>query len=91
MEKLVRKYHHTIEAKLQKEIGLLRINQKQKLNIKGGVVYILKALNDNTSVYKIGRSDDIKKKMKTYNSGNANDTIPLFILKVNDVESVENV
>lgn len=90
MEKLIRRYHETIQEKMHKEIGLLKVNQKPKSNIKGGVLYILRALNTDVTLYKIGKSGDIGKRLKTYNSGNANDVEPEFIIPVKDIESAES-
>lgn len=90
MEKLIKRYHEDIQTKMYKEIGLLKINQKPKTYVKGGVLYILRALNTDASLYKIGKTGDIKRRLATYNSGNANDVEPEFIIKVKDVESAEN-
>ncbi len=89
IEKLVRKYHQHIEDKLYKELGLLKNNQKPKVNPKKGVVYIIKALNSTTNIYKLGRTKNLKNRLKNYNSANANDIEPLFILEVNDIDKVE--
>ena len=62
--------------------GMLETNQKPKTNIKGGVIYILKALNANATLYKLGKSEDLKNRLNTYNSGNTNDVEPLFIIPV---------
>ena len=52
MEKLIKRYHLTIKDSMYKEIGLLKYNQKPKTHVKGGVVYILRALNtESTSLY----------------------------------------
>lgn len=61
---------------MYKKIGLLEINQKPKLNIKGGVIYILKALNSETTLYKLGKTKNLKNRLNTYNTGNANDVEP---------------
>ena len=90
IEKLVRKYHIHIENKLYKELGLIKKNQKPKYKIKRGIVYILRALNSDLSVYKIGRTKNLNKRLNTYNSGLANDIDLLFILEVNDIIGVEN-
>ena len=37
----------------------------------------------------LGKSTDLKKRLNTYNSGNANDIEPVFILKVDDIDKVE--
>lgn len=95
IEKLIKKYHIYIEEKLNKKINLLERNQKPKLNIKGGVIYFFKALNNvktesvEEDLYKLGKAKNIKNRFNTYNSGNANDIEPLFILEVNDIDKVE--
>lgn len=75
---------------MYKKIGLLKVNQKPKVNVKGGVIYVLRALNTEETLYKLGKSSNLKNRLKTYNSGNANNIEPVFILKVNDINTVEN-
>ena len=89
MEKLIKQYFEIIKAEMYRKIGLLEKNQKPKVNINGGVIYILKALNGDVSLYKLGKTENLKNRLNTYNSGNANDVEPLFILPVNDIDSVE--
>jgi phage anti-repressor protein len=90
MEKLIKRYFQTIKDDMYKKLGLLEVNQKPKVNVVGGVVYILKSLNTDVTLYKLGKSDDLKKRLQTYNTGNANDIEPLFILPVNDITGVED-
>lgn len=90
MEKLVKRYHTTIKDSMHKEIGLLKKNQKPKLNIKGGVLYILRALNTGVKLYKIGKTTNLKKRLNTYNSGLANEVEPEFIIPVKDIAVAEN-
>jgi phage anti-repressor protein len=90
MEKLVKRYFENIKEEMYKKIGILENNQKPKLNVNGGVIYILKALNTNATLYKLGKTDDLKNRLNTYNSGNANDVEPLFIIPVKDIDSVES-
>jgi len=90
LEKLIKKYNDDIKEKLYDEIGLLKNNQKPKVDIKGGVIYIIKALNSEATLYKLGMSNDLKQRLNNYNTGNANDIEPLFIIKVNDIKGVEN-
>ena len=88
-KKLVKRYAEMIKEEMYKKIGLLEINQKPKIDIKGGVIYILKALNTDVTLYKLGKTNGLKNRLNTYNSGNANDVEPLFILPVNDIDNVE--
>jgi phage anti-repressor protein len=90
MEKLIKRYFETIKEEMYKKIGLLETNQKPKSDIKGGIIYILKALNTNATLYKLGKTTDLKNRLNTYNSGNANDVEPLFIIPVKDIDSVES-
>jgi phage anti-repressor protein len=90
VERLIKKYHEDIRTNLLKEIGLLKINQKPKVNIKGGTIYVLTALNTNTTLYKLGKSAGLRGRLNNYNSGNANDVEPLFIVRVNNIDQVEN-
>lgn len=90
LEKLIKRYFQTIKDEMLKKIGLLEINQKPKVDVIGGVVYILRALNTDATLYKLGKSDDLKKRLQTYNTGNANNIEALFILQVKDIKSVEN-
>jgi phage anti-repressor protein len=90
LEKLIKRYFEIIKAEMYKKIGILEINQKPKTKIKGGVIYILKALNSDITLYKLGKTKDLRNRLNTYNSGNANDVEPLFILPVNDIDSVES-
>ena len=49
MEKLIKRYFKNIKEDMYKKIGILETNQKPKINVKGGVSYILKALNTNAT------------------------------------------
>lgn len=89
IEKLIRRYHQSIQDKLYKQLGILKTNQRPKNFKNGGVVYILKALNSEIDLYKIGKSKNLKKRLRQYNSGNANDIEPMFILQVSDIDRVE--
>jgi len=89
MEKLVKRYYEKMKESMYKEVGLLKANQKPKTSIKGGVIYILRALNTDATVYKIGKSGDLAKRLKTYNSGNANDIEPEFIIPVQNIHATE--
>ena len=89
MEKLVKRYAEIIKEEMYKKIGLLEINQKSKTKIKGGVIYILRAMNTDVTLYKLGKSKGLRERLGNYNTGNANDVEPLFILPVNDIDNVE--
>jgi len=97
----VRKYYITVEGLLRvhfeqiindlnKELGLIKNNIKKQSQVIGGHIYILKAMNTTQKdMYKLGNSDDMKKRLRVYNTGNANNIEPLFVMKVNDIIMVE--
>jgi phage anti-repressor protein len=91
IEKLVIKYNKYIQETLEKKIGIIKKNQKPKIDIKSGVIYISEAQNNDDDLikYKIGKTINIKNRNNTYNSGNAHDIEPLFILEVDHIDQVE--
>jgi len=90
VEGLLRDHFEQIIADLNKELGLIKNNIKKQTEIIGGHIYILKAMNTTQKdMYKLGNSDDMKKRLRVYNTGNANNIEPLFVMKVNDIIMVE--
>ena len=93
LEKLVKRYHKEIHEKILKEFELVKKNQKpltEEKRIIKGKVYVVQAQNTEMTLNKIGKSKDLKKRLKGYNTGNANDIEPLFELEVDDIRGVEN-
>lgn len=90
LEKLIKRYYETIKEAMYKKIGYLETNQKPKYNIDSGVIYIILANNTEDTLYKIGKTKDLDKRLDNYNIGNANNLEPLFIIPVNDITAVEN-
>jgi phage anti-repressor protein len=90
VEGLLRDHFEQIINDLNKELGLIKSNIKKQTQVIGGHIYILKAMNTTQKdMYKLGNSDDMKKRLRVYNTGNANNIEPLFIMKVNDIIMVE--
>lgn len=90
MEKIVKKYYKEQNTTKDKEIEQLKINQRPKLpGIRQGIIYIIKALNTDRDVYKVGRTLNQKKRFSTYNTLAANELEPLFTIPVDDVVATE--
>jgi phage anti-repressor protein len=91
LEKIVKKYNKLIEESLYEKIGLLKENKKVKKHDVGGVIYIIEALNvsKGEKLFKLGKTGDLEKRIKTYNTGNANNVKILFKIYVKDMDSVE--
>jgi hypothetical protein len=87
---LLRDHFEEIINKLNEELGLIKKNIKKPIDIIGGHVYILKAMNTaQKNMFKLGNSDDMKKRIRVYNTGNANNIEPLFVMKVDNIIMVE--
>ena len=90
LETLIKKYKTYIIKALNDKIGILENNQKPVTNVKGGVIYIIKAADDFEEVlYKVGKTNNIKARMSTYNTGVANNTEILFIYETDNVDRME--
>jgi len=89
IENLFIKYRqHTIDG-MRLDIEKLERNQKSKKYPTGpGFVYIIKASPDK-SLYKIGRTKDLANRLRTYQSGMADDIEVLYIYKTEDKVGVE--
>jgi phage anti-repressor protein len=92
LEKLVRQYHKEIEEKMKKEFELVKKNQKPKIKNKEkkkGTIYVVQAQNTEVNLYKLGKTQDKEDRLKTYNTGNANDIDTLLDVQVDDIHKVE--
>ena len=89
-EGLLRDHFEILINNLNKELGLIKNNIKKPIEVVGGHIYILKAQNTTLKdMYKLGNSDNMKKRLRTYNTGNANNIEPLFVIKVDNIKMVE--
>jgi hypothetical protein len=69
---------------LNKEIIDLKNNQR---NIKypiGKAIYIIKKLINNKKYYKLGRTRDLNKRLKVYNTGNPNKLLYKYFCMIDD-------
>jgi prophage antirepressor-like protein len=79
--------------KVNKKLNLIKksnkhllINQKNIKYPEGNHIYIIKQKNDDKIFYKIGYTKNLNKRIKTYNTGNANKIYFNYIIKVDNVE-----
>lgn len=103
MEKLVRQFHEDIQKKILKQVGKLKTNQKGKMNLVGGYVYVfetpdtdltIKKVNgvieaEEKKLHKLGKSEGLDDRFKVYNTGVANKLYPVLRVKVKDIHAVE--
>ena len=90
VEKLLMTYYEDIEEKVKNELEVIKKNLVPDNRPVRGELYILKAQNaTEEDVYKAGNSENLKKRLKQYNTGNANKIDFLFTLPVKDLFGVE--
>lgn len=89
LEKHINKYKNYIIEGLNKKIETLEKNQKQILDPKSGVIYVMRTELDIEGIYKIGKTKIFKNRLKTHNSSHANNVDVIFIFETNDIDGVE--
>jgi hypothetical protein len=89
IEKALFKYQHYIIKGLEDKINKLEVNQKPKINPEKGVIYVFRALNTDLTLYKIGRTTNLKKRLKSHNSSSANDLEVLIIYEAENIIELE--
>jgi hypothetical protein len=66
------------------------MNQKPKINPTKGIIYIIQA-SDDISLYKLGKTSNLKNRLIKYNTDKKDDIIPLYLYETYDIDAVENV
>jgi phage anti-repressor protein len=106
LEDLIQQYKNHIIESMNKKIKQLKNNQKPKINIKRGVIYIFRASDDidiygianiknfgrklKNKMYKMGKSKNLPVRSNAYNSDKADDVIPLFVYETDDIDAIES-
>lgn len=90
VENLFLKYRHVLMKGLEDEIKRLEHNQKPKSKapIAGGI-YIIRVA-DGKTLYKLGRTKDLQKRLRVYQTGLADDIDVMFFYETEDIKRVEN-
>jgi phage anti-repressor protein len=89
VEKLMNKYKDYIIDALNKKVGILENNQKTIPNNKNGVIYILKTDKDIIDLYKIGKTQKFKERIRTHNSSHIDNVDIVHIYETKYIDEVE--
>ena len=73
---------------LKDKISKLENNQKPKINPSKGVIYIIQT-SDDITLYKIGKTLNLKNRLIKYNADKKDDIIPLYLYETDDIDAVE--
>ena len=91
VESLLNKYKDYIINGMQEKITKLEKDQKPKVNPESGVIYIFKTANSTeNSLYKIGRTKDLKKRLSSHQSPLAHDIEVLFYYESDNIIEIES-
>ena len=84
------KYKDYIIKGMEEKITKLEKDQKPKINPQKGVIYIFKTPNSiENSLYKIGRTKDLKKRLQSHQSPLSHDIEVLFYYESNNIIKIE--
>ena len=90
VEGLLNKYKNYIIEGMDNKIGKLEKDQKPKINPSKGVIYIFQTANTpENSLYKIGRTKDLKKRLQSHQSPLSHDIDILFYYEADDIVKIE--
>ena len=88
LEQVLNQYKEYIIKGLEEKIKKLENNQKPKINPTKGVIYILETA-DGIGHYKVGRTENLKKRLLTYNGDKKDEIIPLYVYETDNIEEIE--
>jgi hypothetical protein len=88
LEEVIDKYKEYIIRGLEDKIEKLENNQKPKINSSKGIIYILQTA-DGLGHYKVGKTKNLKQRLKQYNGDKKDDIIPLYIYETDNIDEVE--
>lgn len=88
LEQVINQYKEYIIKGLEEKIKKLENNQKPKINPSKGIIYILETV-DGMGHYKVGKTKNLKQRLKQYNGDKKDDIIPLYVYETDDIDNIE--
>ena len=88
IEQVLDQYKEYIIKGLEDKIIKLENNQKPKINPTKGVIYILQTA-DGIGHYKVGKTKNLKQRLKSYNGDKKDEIIPLYVYETDDIDKIE--
>jgi phage anti-repressor protein len=88
LEQVLEQYKEYIIVGLEEKIKALENNQKPKINPSKGVIYILQTA-DGLGHYKVGKTQNLNQRLKSYNADKKDDIVPLYKFETDDIDTVE--
>ena len=88
LEQVIDQYKEYIIKGLEDKIKTLENNQKPKINPSKGVIYILET-PDGLGHYKVGKTKNLKQRLKQYNGDKKDDIVPLYVYETDNIDEIE--
>ena len=88
LEQIIDQYKEYIIKGLEDKIKTLENNQKPKINPSKGVIYIIQT-SDGIGHYKVGKTKNLRNRLKNYNGDKKDDIIPIYIYETEDINNIE--
>ena len=91
IESLIIKYRTQLIAGIRQDIRTIQKQKAIRASIKGnqGYTYIIRSSMKRDDLYKVGHTKDFLKRLRTYQTGKADDVEVVFVYKTHDHEAVE--
>lgn len=93
LEALLIQYHKQTLDGMEQEIKKLETSLKPKSSqksLQAGYIYVLRASSDMDSMYKIGRTKDLKKRLATYQTGRLDEVEVVYKFRTDNLKGVED-
>jgi predicted GIY-YIG superfamily endonuclease/phage anti-repressor protein len=91
VEYTLNKYKNYIIEGLSEKMDSIKKSRKPKVNPEKAIIYIFKTPDSKeNSLYKIGRTKDLTKRLQSHQSGLSEDIEILFYLETDDAKTVES-
>ena len=90
IEKILIKYKDNIADNLFKQLELNKNNKKIINNCDKALIYILKVDDNSNEAFKIGKTKDLKARMRQYNVGRISELPIVFVYQTEYIDEIEN-
>jgi hypothetical protein len=91
VETTLNKYKNYIIEGLSEKLSTIKKGRKPKINPEKAIIYIFKTADTpQNSLYKIGRTKDLTKRLQSHQSSLSEDIEILFYLETDDAKTVES-
>ena len=89
MEEVLSKYKDHIIKNVYKKMDALKENQKPKVDVKKGLIYVLKTDKNRDDVFKIGKTKKFKRRLTEHNTTHEDNIFVAYIYEADNIDQLE--